>query len=98
MVLLQVEKPQKLAFWGYYSKAKMGECNQTNLCFLDDFVRFIPWTTTYFLEVSARVSPKETTNGSFRGKQISKISFFEAIILKQNEGVKPKQFAFLMNL
>ena len=68
----------------------MGERNQTNLCFLDDFVRFIPWTTTHFLKLYARVSPKVTTNGSFRGKQISKISFFEAIILKQNEGVKPK--------
>ena len=68
----------------------MRECNQANLCFLDDFLRFIPWTTTHFLEVCARVSPKVTTNGSFRGKQILKSNFFEAIILKQNEGLKPK--------
>ena len=65
---------------------------------MDDFVRLIPSTTTPFLEVRARVSPKVTTNGSFRGKQISKISFFEAIILKQNERMKPKYFAFLMIL
>ena len=89
MALLQVEKPEKWSFWGYYSKVKK-ERNQSNLCFLDDFDRFIPWTTTYFLEVRAGVSLKLTTNGSFRGKQISKISIFEAIILKQNEGVRPK--------
>ena len=68
----------------------MGECNQTNLCFLDDFIRFISWITTHFLEVCVRVSLEVTTNGSFRGNQMWKISFFEAIILKQNKGVKPK--------
>ena len=68
----------------------MGQCNQTNLCSLDDFLRFIPGTATHFLEVSARLSPKVTTNSSFRGKEISKISFFKAIILKQSEGLKPK--------
>ena len=68
----------------------MVECNQNNLHFLDDFVRFTTWTTVHFLEVSAHVSSKVTTNGSFRGKEISKVSIFEAIILKQNEGVQPK--------
>ena len=68
----------------------MSEYNQTNLCFLDDFIRFTPWTTTHFLEVCAGVSPKVTTNGSFRGNQMSQINFFEAIILTQNEEVKPK--------
>ena len=41
------------------------------------------WTTTDLLEVSARVSSKVTTNGSFRRKRNSKINFFEAIILNQ---------------
>ena len=30
----------------------------------------------------------------FRGKQISKINIFEAIILKQNEGMRPMLFLF----
>ena len=68
----------------------MNEWNQSNLCFMNNFEGIIPWTTIYFLEVCARVSPKVTTNGIFRAKQISKISIFEAIILKQNEGVQPK--------
>ena len=68
----------------------MDECNQSNFCLLDDFGRFIPWTTIYFLEVCARVLPKVTTNGSFGDNQISKISIFEAIILKQKKGVRPK--------
>ena len=49
----------------YYSKEKKDECNQSNLA---DFLRFIPRTTTHFLEVCGRVSPKVTTNCSFRGK------------------------------
>ena len=40
-------------------------------------------TTTYFLEVSGRVSSKVATNGSFRGKRISKMNIFEAIILSK---------------
>ena len=40
-------------------------------------------TTTYFLEVSGRVSSKVATNGSFRGKRISKMNIFEAIILRK---------------
>ena len=94
MVLLQVEQPDKWAFWRYYSKAKKDECNQSNLSFLDGFNRFIPWTTGYFLDAYASVSLKLTTSGSIRGKQISKISTFEAIILKQNEGVRPQWFVF----
>ena len=53
----------------------------------------MPDLNTHFLEVGAHVSPNVTTNGSFRDKQISKISIFEAIILKQNEGVWPKKIA-----
>ena len=87
MVILRV-------FLGYYSKVNMVECNQNNSHFLDDFVRFITWTTVHFLEVCAHVSSKVTTNGSFRGKETSKVSIFEAIILKQNEGVQPKYFVF----
>ena len=71
--LLQIERPQKLTFWGYYSKAKMGECNQSNMCFLDDFLRFMPWTTTHFLEEGVRVSLKVATKGALRGKKTLKI-------------------------
>ena len=78
----------------YYSKTKTEKCNQSNLCCSDDFGRLIPCTTTHFLELSEFVSPKVTTNGSFKGKQISKINIFEAIILNQYEGVRPKQFMF----
>ena len=35
--------------------------------------------------MSARVSSKVATNCSFRGKRISKINIFEAIILNQNK-------------
>ena len=80
--LLQVEKPEK---WGNYSKTKKDKRKQSNLSFLDDFDRFVPWTATYFLDVCAGVSLKLTSSGSFRDKQ-----FYEAIILKQNEGVRPK--------
>ena len=71
--LLQVERPQKLTFWGYYFKAKMGECNQSNMCFLDDFLRFIPWTTSHFLKEGAHFSLKAATKGALRGKKILKI-------------------------
>ena len=50
---------------------------------MDDFVRLIPLTATHFLEVCARVSSKVATNGSFRGKRISKINNFEAIVLNK---------------
>ena len=85
MVLLQVKKPEKWAFWDYYSKAKKDECKQSNL---DHFDGFITETTTNFLDVCTGVSLKLTTSGSFRGKKISKI--IETIILKQDEGVRPK--------
>ena len=35
------------------------------------------------MEVSTRVSSKVATNGSFRGKFISRINIFETIILNQ---------------
>ena len=37
----------------------------------------MPWITTDFREVSARVLSKIATNGSFRSKRISKINIFE---------------------
>ena len=70
-------------FWSYYCKTKTEEYNQRNLNFYAVFAMLISWTTTGFLDVSALVSSKVATNGSFRGKRISKISFFEAIILNQ---------------
>ena len=76
----------------------MDECNQSSLKFSDDFGRLIPWTTTYFLEVCSRVLLKVTTNGSVRGKQISKIDIFEADIFKQNEEGDQSNLCFLMTL
>ena len=54
---------------------------ESNLFFLDDFGRFIPWTITYFLEVSAHISLKVVINGFLEIKNL-KNSTFEAIILK----------------
>ena len=78
--------PQQL---NWQTKAKMDEWNQSNSCFLYYPGRFIPWLSTYFLEVCASISTKVTTSSSFRGKQISKIHIFEAIILKTNEAAWP---------
>ena len=51
-------------------------------------------SAAYVLEVSKRVSLKVVTTGLFRGTKSSKISIFDAIIVKQNEGVRPKRFMF----
>ena len=75
--LLQVKKPEKWSFWGFYSKAKK-ERNQSNLFFFDDFDRFIPWTNTYFLEVRAYLSLKLTTNGSANLKNLHFWSYSKA--------------------
>ena len=39
--------------WTYYSEAQTEECNQNDLYFYVEFDTFLPWTATYFLEVSA---------------------------------------------
>ena len=36
----------------------------------------MPGSDTYFLEVSANVSPKVATNNSFRDKETKKVGFF----------------------
>ena len=54
---------------------------------MDDFVRLIPLTATHFLEVCARVSSKVATNGSFRGKRISKINILRLLFYIKNGGV-----------
>ena len=48
----------------------------------------------YVLSVSKRVSLKVVTTGLFRGTKSWKIRIFNAIIVKQNEGVRPKRFMF----
>ena len=45
--------------------------------------------------MSARVLRKVATNGSSRGKRISKISIFKANFLKQSEAAPPKYLYFL---
>ena len=54
---------------------------------MDDFVRLIPLTATHFLEVCARVSSKVATNGSFRGKRISKINNLRLLFYIKSGGV-----------
>ena len=54
------------------------------------------WKTTDILEVSARVLSEVATNRSFRGKRISKINIFEAIILNQKWRSGNKVVYFLM--
>ena len=46
------------------------------LYFCLDFGMLMSCATTDFLEVSARVSSNVVTNGSLRGKRISKINIF----------------------
>ena len=42
-VLLGVKISGNLAFLDYFSKAKMGEYDQSKLCFCHYFGTFIPW-------------------------------------------------------
>ena len=46
-------------------------------------ITFIPFTTIYYLQVSARVLSKLVTNGYFRVSKTSAKNIFEALILKQ---------------
>lgn len=46
-------------------------------------ITFIPFTTIYYLQVSARVLSKLVTNGYFRVRKTSAKNIFEALILKQ---------------
>ena len=62
-------KTHKKQFWCYYSKAKMEDCGQGSSCFSGNIWLFIPCSATYFLEVSARVSLKVTTNSPFGVKK-----------------------------
>ena len=72
----EVKRPQKLAFWTLlYSKFKTEDCDQSNLCFSEDFRTLITCSTTYFLGMSAHVSLKIATNGYARGIKPQKISF-----------------------
>ena len=57
----------------------MVEWDLRNLHFYVDFGIFMSWITTDFLEVSARVSSKVATDGSFTGKQTSKISILKLL-------------------
>lgn len=47
-------------------------------------ITFIPFTTIYYLQVSARVLSKLVTNGYFRVSKTSAKNIFEALILKAN--------------
>ena len=67
------KKPWKFRFWGCFSKAKTEKCDQNDWYVLDQFGITIPCSTTYFLEVGARLSLKVATKGSLRGKKTEKI-------------------------
>ena len=51
----------------------MEKCDQNDWYVLDQFGITIPCSTTYFLEVGARLSLKVATKGSLRGKKTEKI-------------------------
>ena len=61
-----------------YCKVKTEKCDQSNLRFSEDFRTFIPCSTTYFLEVSARISLNIECFLEIKNLQNS---IFEAIIL-----------------
>ena len=59
----------------------------------------MPYSTTYFLEVSACVSLKVAMKVFFRGKQIQKFIFLEAYSLKQKrENATKPIYVFQSNL
>ena len=57
-------------------KAKTEECDRCKLCFSENFGTFIPFSTTYFLEVSEHISLKRATNGFLRDKNLKKSRFW----------------------
>ena len=70
---LRCKKLWKLNFSGCFSKAKTEECDQKVWNVFDQFGVGKPCSTTYFLEVGARVSLKLATRGFLRGKKPPKI-------------------------
>ena len=60
----------------------MEECNPQK-SFFDKFGMLMPNSGTYLLEMSAHISLKVATKGSFGAKKFRKFSIFQAIILKQ---------------
>ena len=50
------KKSKNLAFLGYFSEVKRKECDQKDWSVCNRFFIIIPFSTTFFLEVGARVS------------------------------------------
>ena len=67
------KKDWKIGFLGYFSKAKMEECDLKSWIIFDQFGITIPCLATYFVEVGARLSLKVATKGSIRDKNTLKI-------------------------
>ena len=64
-------------------KLKIEECDRKNWSFSDKFGMLMPRSKTLFLEVSAHVSLKVATKGSFRSKEIWKFAILKAFLLKK---------------
>ena len=72
---MEVKTFWKFRFSGCFSKVKTVKSNQKVWDVFDQFGITIPCSSTYFLEVGARVSLKVATKGSLGGKNILKIKF-----------------------
>ena len=73
-------------------QSKTNKCDQSNLCFCNDFVSFIPCIISTFLEVIPLVLLNVATNYSFRGKKISNLTFFDAITVRKKQRVAISNF------
>ena len=71
-----------------FLKDKVQESNPISYYIYKKFGTFIPCSTTYFTEASARVSLKVARRVSFRGKNSWKFSIFEAIFLLRKKNIR----------
>ena len=74
------------------------ECDQKYLSFSNRFGMLMPSSDTYFMEVSAHVSPKVATKSSFREKIIENLIFLKLFFQRKNGEVRPERLECLINL
>ena len=84
------KKRWKLLFSGYFSKAKIEECNQTNWSDCDKFDMIMSALTTYFADVGAHFSLK----ASFRGKKLLKFRFLGCCSKSKTEDDDQKDWSY----
>ena len=80
---LRGKKLLKFRYSGYFSKAKMKECNQKNWSFSNKFGMLMPGSEISFLKKRAHVSLKVAAKVSFLDKKVWKFNTFKAFFLKQ---------------